>query len=137
MQQIWKYIIIWNIKKYIVIDNLIISINSIIYRTICMPKSYLTPKEEILVFLKTIPRGKVTTYRALSKKFGCHPRIIISIMKGNKQPDTTPCYKVLPNDGSLDGYILGIPERVKRLEKDGIGIKNGKVEEKFIIFELK
>lgn len=101
-----------------------------------MPKSYLTPKEEVLVFLRSIPRGKVVTYRALSKKFGCHPRIIISIMRGNKQPDVSPCYKAIPNDGSLDGYVLWTAERIKRLEKDGIGIKNGKIEDKYIIFEL-
>lgn len=101
-----------------------------------MPKSYLTPKEEVLVFLKSIPRGKVVTYRALSKKFGCHPRIITSIMRSNLDPDRNPCHRVIPNDGSLGDYAQGIPERIKRLEKEGVGIKNGKVEDKYIIFEL-
>ena len=102
-----------------------------------MSKSYLTPKEEVLTFLKSIPRAKVVTYRALSKKFVCHPRIILSVMRGNKFPDQYPCYKVIANDGTLGDYVLGEAERVKRLEKDGIGIKNGKVEEKYIIYELK
>jgi alkylated DNA nucleotide flippase Atl1 len=102
-----------------------------------MAKTYLTPKEQVLVFLKTIPRGKVTTYKALSKKFGCHPRIILGIMKGNLDPDRNPCHKVLPNDGSLEDYAQGTPERIKRLEQDGIGIKNGKVEDKYIIWEFK
>lgn len=102
-----------------------------------MAKAYLTPKEEVLTFLKSIPRNKVITYRALSKKFNCHPRIIQSIMRANKDPDRNPSHKVVPNDWSLGDYVLGEAERIKRLERDGIGIKDGKVEDKFIIYELK
>lgn len=102
-----------------------------------MPKWFLTPEEKVLVFLRTLPRAKVTTYRALSKKFGCHPRIIIAIMKKNKLPDINPCYKVVPNDATLWWYIFGEAERKKRLEADGIIIKNGKIEEKYVIRELK
>lgn len=101
-----------------------------------MAKSFLTPEEKVLVFLKTLPRGKVTTYKALSKRFACHPRIIIAIMKKNKQPDVNPCYKVVPNDASLGGYIFGDAERIKRLEKDGIIVKNGKIEDKYVLWEL-
>lgn len=102
-----------------------------------MAKWFLTSEEKILVSLKSIPRGKVTTYKALSKKFGCHPRIIIAIMKKNKLPDINPCYKVLPNDASLWWYIFGEKERRRRLEENGVGIKNGIVEDKYILRELK
>lgn len=56
-------------------------------------------KEKVLQFLHSIPRGKVTTYKALAEKFKTHPRAIATYMRTNKEIDIYPCYKVVGTDG--------------------------------------
>lgn len=84
-------------------------------------------KQIVLEFLLTLPRNKVTTYKALAEKFKTHPRAIATYMRTNKEYNTHPCYKVISSDFGLSGYILGIPEKEKRLQNDGIHIIDGKV----------
>ena len=59
----------------------------------------MSQKLEVLSYLQTLPRDKVTTYKALAQKFSTHPRAIATYMRTNKELDTYPCYKVVANDG--------------------------------------
>lgn len=54
-------------------------------------------------------------------------------MRTNKELDTYPCYKVVASNGGLSGYVLGISEKIKRLENDGVKIHNDKVVSEQII----
>ncbi len=90
-------------------------------------------KLEVLQFLTTLPRAKVTTYKALAQKFNTHPRAIATYMRTNKELDTYPCYKVVATNRGLSWYVLGLEEKQRRLEKDGIRIQDGKVVEADII----
>ena len=90
-------------------------------------------KQEVLQFLQQIPYWKVTTYKALAEKFKTHPRAIATWMRTNKEVDIYPCYKVVSADGALRGYINWLPDKVKRLENDGVKIHNGKVDVGYII----
>lgn len=56
-------------------------------------------KEQVLQFLRKIPKGKVLSYKFLAKKFLTHPRAIAVFMKYHKEPDIFPCYKVLKENG--------------------------------------
>ena len=84
-------------------------------------------KREVLKLLQEIPKGKVTTYAILGKKVGLHPRTVGMIMRDNDRPETYPCYKVVASNGRLGGYNLGSKEKIRRLRKDGILIKEGKI----------
>ena len=95
--------------------------------------SMLSQKAEVLTFLNTLPRNKVTTYKALAEKFKTHPRAIATYMRTNKEYDLYPCYKVVAADGWLSGYILWVPEKQKRLERDWVHIINNKVLATYII----
>lgn len=66
----------------------------------------MSAKQEVLSFLNHIPKGKVTTYKALADKFKTHPRAIATYMRTNKELDTYPCYKVVAANGGLSGYVL-------------------------------
>lgn len=83
--------------------------------------------EKILIYLTKIPKGKITTYGLLAKRFNTSPRAIGKIMNSNKHPDKYPCYKVIMSDGSLGGYGLGIKKKINLLKKDNIKIKNNKI----------
>ena len=48
-------------------------------------------KKQILEYLQSIPKGKVTTYKNIALKFWVHPRKVAMIMKHNKDPIKYPC----------------------------------------------
>jgi len=103
-----------------------------------------------LKLLRKIPKGKVTTYGALAKAFNntaearsaslrLSPRAVGQIMRNNKEPGKYPCYKVIKSDGSVGGYCgktsgKEVNEKIRKLEKDGILVKNGKIDEKYFYF---
>jgi len=87
--------------------------------------------EETKRLLLQIPKGKVTTYRALAQALGDEiaTRAIARLLASNPEPEKYPCYKVVRSDGSLGGYSLGVEAKAKKLRAEGIGIRNGKIEE--------
>lgn len=90
---------------------------------------------EILEYIQTIPKWKVTTYKLLADRFGVHPRKIASVMRYNKHPDVYPCYKVISHSRELGGYsgYDGISSKIKMLKSDWVKIVDGKVLEECII----
>ena len=93
----------------------------------------MSQKLEVLQFLQSIPKGKVTTYKALAERFVTHPRAIAVYMSTNKELDVYPCYKVVANDWWLSGYVLWIPEKIKRLKADGVVLNWDKISEICIV----
>ena len=83
----------------------------------------------VLQALCRIPRGKITTYRDISKALGdtIAARAIGYIMKTNPCPDRYPCYKVISSDGSLKGYSLGSERKSMLLQKEGIKVMGQKI----------
>jgi methylated-DNA-[protein]-cysteine S-methyltransferase len=78
--------------------------------------------------LQKVPKGKVTTYRELAHAMNTRAyRFVGQLLHKNPHPDKYPCYKVVQSDGRLGGFALGQAEKIRRLEADGITIKNGKV----------
>jgi len=73
--------------------------------------------------LQSLPKGSVTTYGAIAKKFGIpNARNVGWILEQNDDPDKVPCYKVVRADGRLArGYKFGGPAaQKKRLLSDAI-----------------
>ncbi|MCX6815441.1 MAG: MGMT family protein [Candidatus Aenigmarchaeota archaeon] len=86
-----------------------------------------------LILIAKIPRGKVTTYGELARITKSSPRAIGQVMRRNPRPDLYPCYKVISSTGRIGGYagcVKGrmINKKIKLLKKDGIEIKNGKID---------
>lgn len=78
--------------------------------------------------LLKVPRGKVTSYKELARAMNTRGyRFVGQLLHKNPEPDKYPCYKVVRSDGTLGGFALGQKEKVRRLEADGIMVKNGKV----------
>jgi alkylated DNA nucleotide flippase Atl1 len=78
--------------------------------------------------LKSIPRGKVTTYKALGTALGIHQRAAARLLATNES--TAPCYKVICSDGTLGGYTGpgGVKGKIARLKADGIKAEDGKID---------
>jgi len=92
-----------------------------------------------LLLLRKIPKGKVTTYGNLARVTGSSPRAIGQVMRTNPRPDLYPCYKVIQSSGNLGGYCGSkkgpkIKRKICLLKKDGVIVKNNKVNKKFFYY---
>lgn len=88
--------------------------------------------------LLKIPKGKVTTYNEIAKKLNVCPRHAGRIVGNNPDGEKYPCYKVIYSNGGIGGYggsdSKNIREKIRRLRKDGIEVKDGKIDRRFIFY---
>jgi len=77
--------------------------------------------------LRTVPKGKVTTYKCLAKALGGNAyRAVGNAMNANTDIPATPCHRVVCSDGTLGGYRLGLDKKIEILNTEGVQITNGK-----------
>lgn len=91
--------------------------------------------EKIYSLLKKVPKGKVTTYKALAEAMGTKAyRAVGQAMRNNPYAPNVPCHRVVKSNGEIGGFAGSIKsnsKEVKRkismLRKEGLNIKNNKV----------
>ena len=88
--------------------------------------------------LLEVPKGKVTTYSELAKAVGLKngQRVIGRIMNKNPYPVLIPCHRVILSNGKVGEYAWGQRVKTKRLTKEGIKIKKGKILDSDIIYRF-
>ena len=88
--------------------------------------------EEVYTLLKTIPKGKVTTYGDVARALGypCRAKFVGYALHVNPDPENIPCYKVVNREGRLAPAFAFGGEDAQRamLEADGVEVVNGKVD---------
>ena len=85
--------------------------------------------EKCYDLLRKVPRGKVTTYKIIAKKLGTKAyRAVGNAMNKNPYSPNVPCHRVVNSDGKIGGFALGVKNKIKILKKEGIKIKNNKIE---------
>ena len=79
--------------------------------------------------VRQIPAGRVSTYGAVAKALGnkSYARAVGKYMNKNPDADTMPCFKIVKSNGSLGGFGFGIDDKIRRLNKDGIMVKTGRI----------
>ena len=80
--------------------------------------------------LLLVPSGKITTYGELSRAIGLKngQRVIGRVMKNNPFPVIVPCHRVVKSNREIGGYAFGVDIKRNMLTKEGICIKNDKIE---------
>ena len=80
--------------------------------------------------LLQVPSGKITTYGELSRAIGLKngQRVIGRVMKNNPFPVIVPCHRVVKSNREIGGYAFGVDIKRSMLTKEGICIKNNKIE---------
>jgi methylated-DNA-[protein]-cysteine S-methyltransferase len=86
-----------------------------------------------LLLIAKIPKGKVTTYKALAVVTNSSPRAIGQVMRNNKHPEKYPCYKVIKSSGEIGGYDgrlkgIKVERKMQLLRRDGIEIKKNRID---------
>jgi len=84
--------------------------------------------QKVYALAAEIPEGRITTYKIIAEKLNCGAyRAVGSAL--NKNPyKTVPCHRVVNSDGGIGGFARGTANKIKMLRKEGIKIKNRKIE---------
>ncbi len=94
--------------------------------------------ERCYALLRKVPKGKVTTYKALANALGTRAyRAVGQAMNRNPYAPTVPCHRVVSSDGSIGGFAHGEDAKIKMLKKENVHVLNGKVvdfEKKLFLF---
>ena len=90
-------------------------------------------QEKVWELCREIPKGKVTTYKALAEKLGTRAyQAIGQALKRNPYAPEVPCHRVVASDGSLGGFMgkragKCLTKKVALLKKEGVSIARGKI----------
>ncbi len=95
--------------------------------------------QKVWKLTKKIPKGKVTTYKEIGKALKTKAyRAIGSALKKNPYAPKVPCHRVVNSNGLTGAYKgkKNSKEKIKLLKKEGIKIKNNKIDLRKIIFKF-
>ena len=89
--------------------------------------------EKCYELLRKVPKGKVTTYKALAEKLGSKAyRYVGKVMNKNpysfNKKGDVPCHRVVGFNGFLVGFAYGLKKKEEMLNSEEVEIKNGKVD---------
>lgn len=91
-------------------------------------KSWMINSQKIYDLLLQIPKGKVTTYKALAKQVKTRGyRAVGQIVGKNPNAPEVPCHRVVRTDGGLGGYAFGLKKKIELLAAEGVKVSDGKV----------
>ncbi len=94
--------------------------------------------EGVYRLAKKIPKGKVSTYKDLANALG-NPKAVRAVGNAlNKNPfaPKVPCHRVIKSDGSVGGFASGTRNKIKLLRREGIILRNGKINLKKFCFKF-
>ena len=91
-----------------------------------------SPTKRIYEAVKRIPKGHVATYGQVAAMAG-NPkmsRAVGNALHKNPDPENIPCFRVVNSKGELSGAFAfgGAGEQERRLEEDGVEVRDGKVD---------
>ena len=88
------------------------------------------------VILK-VPKGKVTTYKEIARKLNSKAyRAVGNAMNKNPYAPRVPCHRVVKSNGEIGGFASGVKKKIEILKKEGIEIKNNKIDLKKYLFKF-
>ncbi len=85
--------------------------------------------DKCYALLRKVPRGKVTTYKAIAHALGTNAyRAVGNAMNKNPYAPLIPCHRVIASNGSLGGFASGIKNKIKLLKQESVEIKNNRID---------
>ncbi len=87
----------------------------------------------ILVLLRQIPEGMVTSYKDIALALGDPgaARAVGTVLASNEEPEKYPCWRVVHSSGAVGKYSGegGAEEKMRRMEAEGIEVEAGRVKD--------
>ena len=92
--------------------------------------------EKVYNLCRKIPKGKVSTYKILSKKLNSKAyRAVGNALNKNKSKQVS-CHRVVKSSGETGGFNKGAKTKINLLKKEGIIIKNNKINLKRYLYKF-
>ncbi|MBW2997695.1 MGMT family protein [Candidatus Woesearchaeota archaeon] len=86
---------------------------------------------------KRIPKGKISTYKEIAKSLNTKAyRAVGNALNKNPHAPIVPCHRVINSDGKVGGFASGSKKKIAILRKEGIEIRNNKIDLKRYLFKL-
>ena len=93
--------------------------------------------EKCYNLLQKVPKGKVTTYREIAHALNTKAyRAVGNAMHKNPHAPKVTCHRVVKSNGGIGGYTEGTKNKIKLLRKEGIIIKNNKIDLKKYLYKF-
>ncbi len=92
-------------------------------------------QKRVYELCKKVPKGRVTTYKAIAKKMGAKAYRAVGTAL-NKNPfgilncsgkNVVPCHRVVASNGNLHGFAHGLKKKVELLREEGVIVKGFKI----------
>jgi len=94
-------------------------------------------QQKVYQAIQKIPKGKVTTYKAVAQKIGTKAyRAVGQALHVNPVPLLVPCHRVVGSDRGLTGFDGGINLKKKILKAEGVEFEGEKVKKEYILENL-
>ena len=91
-------------------------------------------QQKVYQAIQKIPKGKVTTYKAVAQKIGTKAyRAVGQALHVNPVPLLVPCHRVVGSDRGLTGFGSGINLKKKILKAEGVEFEGEKVKKEYIL----
>jgi len=88
----------------------------------------LSFNEQCYALLLKIPKGKITTYKAIAQALNCKAyQAVGNAMAGNPNPIHVPCHRVVNSNGDIGNFALGLEKKISLLHAEGVEVVDGKV----------
>ena len=84
-------------------------------------------QKKVYELCKKVPKGKVTTYKAIAKKMETKAYRAVGAALNKNPFAKVPCHRVVGSNGHLVGFARGLKKKAALLKKEGIKIKNNKI----------
>jgi methylated-DNA-[protein]-cysteine S-methyltransferase len=84
-----------------------------------------------------VPKGKVTTYKEITRALKSKAyRAVGNAMNKNPYAPRVPCHRVVNSNGEVGGFASGTKKKIEMLKKEGIEIKNNKIDLKRYFYKF-
>ena len=84
-------------------------------------------QNKVYELCKKVPKGKVTTYKAIAEKMGTKAYRAVGTALNKNPFAKVPCHRIVGSNGHLVGFARGLKKKAALLKKEGIKIKNNKI----------
>lgn len=87
--------------------------------------------DKVYKLCKKVPKGRVTTYKEIGNAIGGKGQIYRAVgvaLNRNPHAPIVPCHRIVNSDGRVGGFAHGTDKKIKMLKKEGVKIRDGKVE---------
>ena len=92
--------------------------------------------KEVCDISKKIPKGKISTYKIIANKLNSKAYRAVGRILNKNNSKLVPCHRIINSNGNLGGFNKGIKNKIKLLKREGVEIKNNKIDLKRYLYKF-